>query len=233
MDQALRIIRNTALRPEAWLDVYRLRAEAGQLSSRELVRLLEYPGLAKGFTESLPFGAHFDRKLARRANSRWKIDLDRDELTEDGHVSLRIPIEMRAAALISLTGQWGLPLAKLKCLLWPDQAHAFLQLDGRLDQLMHRLRSNRNIQAHVLKGVAFLKSASAIRAIGTGNTERPPSWLDCHREFRRSEIEAQYKLGSAQAFRFIQDWERKGWVRKQGNGPQRGYVTNVSTPSLS
>lgn len=218
--RALEILRKTALRPEAWLDVYRLLGAAGDLSASEMKLLSAYPGLASGFKKLLPDLEPSSESI----RTSWVVDLNRNEYSIGKKMFLGIPTEIRAMAFIAQTGDWGLPLVKLKALLWPEEAYAFLQLEGRVSQILHRLRANHGTRLRIERGIAYvIQPRVGVR--GTGTVSLRPSFLEISREFKRSTVEAHYGVESAQAARWISDWTKSGWIKKIGRGPRSLYAS--------
>jgi hypothetical protein len=225
-DQAYAILRETALRPEAWLDVFRLRHQAGLLGEQVMRQVAAYPGLAPGFVADLPPELRERHPLLRTpARDIW-IDLDADEYRLHERMILGVPLEVRALAYIREAGDWGLPAVRLKNLLWKGEAHAFLQLEGRLQQVLHRLRGLQGVSVRSEEGWVRLEEKSLPKVTvnsGRGQQARP-SFLLSRKQFSRSEMQSFYGLSTARACVWIAAWERQGWIRRSGTGPKILYL---------
>lgn len=232
LDQAFAIFRRHRLRPEAWLDVLRLKADLGILDVEENRALLRYPGLAPGFRAQLPLPSDGDSGLAS-GRPALEIDLARDEVRELGRIQLGIPIETRAFAYLGLACPWGIPPARIKCLLWPDQIHAYPQLESRLHQLLRRLRNERGIAVTIAEGLVRIDSADAYREIRVNDGPRThPSFLASRSAaFQRSDVEKYYGLSQTQAWTRIQEWAARGWIRRVREGRGTAYEPSVQTPA--
>ncbi len=203
---AFSIFRETSLRPEAWLDVLRLRHELGLLPAADLRRLVRFPGLAPGFRAVLP-GA---RQIPRRG-ARWRIDLARDEYWVNGTPFLGIPLELRAAALIALAGDWSIPVVRLKSLLWPEEAHAYLQLEGRLHQLLLRLRREHGIGVELDARRLRLSEEGDVEVVTEADDPRP-SLLRARGDVSRRAAQDYYRLSTTNACGWVARWRERGWL---------------------
>lgn len=229
------ILRGSGLRAEAWLDVLRLRAECGLLDSETTGKLLRYPGVSDRFrgilAGSIPESAETASEIPCEARA-W-IDLARDEYRLDGTLRLGIPVEIRLLAWLALSGDWGIPTVRLKNMLWPEEVFSYLQLEGRLHQLVMRLRNRHGAEVLVSERVIRL-GPSTLDTIGVKTPRTPslpgkddretlPSFLLAgRRRFTRSDVQRHYGLTSTPAWHRIREWLDRGWVRGVPHGASRG-----------
>lgn len=224
MRQAIELLRYPGIRFEAWLDILRLQHEVGLLSAPDRARLGVYPGLDEGFRAQL-------RPLAERSPVRagdWFIDLNSDEIIWGGRRQLGVPLELRALAYLALSGEWGISMVRLKSLLWPDQASAFLQLEGRMHQLFRRLRLEHGVAITLKDNLAIISKGDSAKFVIAGGTEGPsaaarPSFLIKRQSFTRLEHENYYGLSRPQSSAWIVRWLERGWVTREGSARSTSY----------
>ncbi|MGZ3734510.1 MAG: hypothetical protein ACXVC0_06095 [Bdellovibrionota bacterium] len=224
LDQAQSMLRKLRIRPEAWLDVYRLRFELDALDEGDLARLVHYPGLSSGFRRTLPTLARQQRFGPEAAP--LSAELESNEYCDGSDRYSAIPREIQLAAWVGMTESWGLDVLKAKSLLWPGEAHAFFQLDGRLAQLLHRLRHVHGVGLIVTGGVIRLRERSRISVLAGGDPR--PSFLREPKSFRARALSEHYRLSKTQRAERLGLWEDHGWIRRVGTGPATRYRTTMS-----
>lgn len=233
------ILRGTGLRAEAWMDVLRLMDDAGLLPAEDRARMARYPGLVPGFRALLrapsprAAGAEAREGVEATSSRRWLIDLARGETTRGGAHRLGVSTEIRALAYVALAGPWGLPLVRLKSLLWPDEVHAFLYLGNRLQQIFLRLRREHAVRIEVSGGVVRLggdgpggtDGVEAVEVVSEGSPH--PSFFSGRAGFTRSEVESYYGLSQTQAWAALRGWKSRGWIREERRGMRTSYLIVV------
>jgi tetratricopeptide (TPR) repeat protein len=232
MDAAIKILRKPGIRFEAWLDILRLKYLVGILSKKEQTTLANYPGLAPGFKSQLTsLSTSFDPDVP--IPTHFFIDLASNEYFVRGQAHLGIPLELRALAYLRLTGEWGVSMVRLKGLLWKDQANAYLQLEGRLHQVFRILRVEHTIEVMLIQGLASLSpdSLSRVSVVSEQTVPGFPRFLRSRAEFTRAEHERHYRLSRAQSSVWIIEWERSGWITREGQGPATRYRVTLSSSS--
>lgn len=221
-------LRAAKLRPETWLDVLRLQKEVGAPVQREhLDSLTCFPGLAPGFKRLL--GEATDHVPALPAQG-W-IDFCANEYRlSDAGPCLGIPKELLLVAYLQLAHPWGLSRVRIKSILWPDSAHAFLQLESRLAKLIQRLRSIHQIHLELHDSVLRLGAELPIRI--TQNPDSLPSFLRERNEpFSRDSLANYYGLSTTQSWTWIRRWIERSWVEPNAsaNGARKGARYRVSS----
>lgn len=222
-EKATRILRSSRLRPEAWIDIYRLKAHVGILDGDDLSRFASYPALAPGFRRMLendglrPVGA-IEKVVPSPFGCR--LDLARNEWTSNGRLAWDIPFELQALALLQLGGAWGISLSRLKSLLWPDEPAAFLQLEGRIQQILNRIRNRYGFRVKQVDGEIYVEPRSSIQSmeIRFGDSSLPTP-LQGRLAIRRRDLEAAYGLKPSRALSILRAWVELGWIVPRGAGP--------------
>lgn len=228
--QAFTILRGASLRPEAWLDVRRLAAKLRLLNRSELAELRSYPGLCAPFrtfvAEVAP--AQRDRKSKR---TEIAIDLRSEEYEYRGRRVLGLPLVLRAVSYVVLSGHYGIPLVCLKSLLWPDEAHAYLQLEGRLQQLLWRLRKEFGFDVSVTDGVVSLSKKQRMK-IRVSADSPFPTFLRRISVFSRRDLQDAYGMSRTQALNVLRKWRKIGWIHPVSDaGMERYRVVSNSLAS--
>jgi len=223
--RALSILRQSHLRPEAWLDILRLQAQAQLLDEETLRRLKLYPGTVPHFAKQLQALAALPQEPS--GTTDWWIDLERDEYRSPEGTFIGLPTEVRLIAFLWLAGPWGIPRVRLKALLWPNEVYSYLYLENRLQQLICRVRQRYRIQISLSENIARLTELGRIH-VHAANSESAvqfPSFLDRHRQFTRRDLQEGAGLQPTHAWLMIQEWRKRGWVRAKKQG--REYVYEV------
>jgi tetratricopeptide (TPR) repeat protein len=214
------------LRPESWLDIYRLRMELGFLNQTMSKHLLHFPGLSKGFCATLPEV----REVATfgRAGSPIAIDFASEEYRIRDQRFLGLTLEMKLLGWIRLAGPWGLNLMKAKGLLWPDDVYSYLELEGRMHQLLLRLRKTHGINITLNDGRLSLSIQEHRKIQVLSGPATPPTLLTSRDEMSSSELGLYYGLRKSQRSEVLRDWLNRGWVKAQGRGPSTRYRTSIN-----
>ena len=225
--------KETAVRPEAWGDIIRLRADSGIASADEVTRLARYPGWSSGFQKGLPAAPGL---RIGPENAPIEIALGSDEFKLGESRFLGVPKELELLAGLRVAADWGFPIPSAITWLWPDEAFAFLELEDRLFQLLRRLRLNYRIQFEVRNRRIYLDPKSCAetavvwsRVRVTDRTQRPSFLEQCGGTFRASEVSAYYTMKKSAASLWLQKWLKQKWIVKSGKG--RASVYTVSKPT--
>lgn len=235
LELAFRSLRSAKLRPEAWLDVLRLQEDAVGIRDPVIQRSLrEYPGLAPGFRAL--FKA--DEVELRRSECKLWIDLGANEYLWKSHrPSLGVPRELELLAYLRQAHPWGLPRIKAKSLLWPDAAHAFLQLEARLTQLIHRLRVTHGVRVDLDDGVLTLREPIGDLGVFSHRGQVPSFLREGPPVFSLEEMASYYRLSVSQSCDWLRRWRAQGWVEptapvSPGPGGKRGMRYRILCASL-
>ncbi|MBI3557512.1 MAG: hypothetical protein HY074_14710 [Deltaproteobacteria bacterium] len=224
LKEAAASLRGLALRPEAWLDVFRLLDEVGALTPSEQARLTHYPGLSAGFTDFLK---HAPARFGNEA-CPLQLDVDADEFRERGRWVLGLNHELRLLASLRIAEDWGLSLERAKAVIWPEEVYAYPQLEARLHKLIARLRTTYKAGIEVRDRIIFLSPAS-IEAVSVsiGFPKTGPSFLRQHSEFAAKDLSEYYDLSRSQAAVRLREWQERGWIRPVGHGARLRYVMST------
>ena len=208
--QALSDLQVASQRPEAWLDVIRLQKELGLLGAADALALSRYPGLPAGFLRCLP-------PPTVTAPGELVIDLHRGEWQESGRIHWGLDLELRLAALLTLSLPWGMTAERLKPLLWPADLYSYSQLADRLRKLLTRIE--KRLQATVIDRAGFLVLEGPPIQVIPGHGGGRPSFLDMdgRDSFTPGEAGDYYRLKRTQRAHVFQQWMDKKWVRREGS----------------
>lgn len=218
--EAAGILRELALRPEAWLDVYRLLFELSELRAEEVSRLTHYPGLAPGLSRyfakaKLRFGSE-DAELS--------LDLDADEFTEKGKRFLGVSQELKLLGALRVVEDWGLSLERAKGVIWPEEVYAYPLLEARLHKLIARLRSRYDIEVEVRGRSMFLGPEALSRvSVTLGAKDARPSFLEARHEFVAKDLGTHYEISRSQGAVQLASWRERGWITAVGKGASLRY----------
>jgi tetratricopeptide (TPR) repeat protein len=224
LERALGILRRPGMRPEAWLEVLRLREKLGLLDARDRRVLHAYPGLAAGFGRQL--GSAPERESPRRT-PRIEIQLgaaesDAEEARLGGERFLGLSKELRLLAWIRETGRHGLHAEIAKTLLWPGEAFSYAKMDDRLQKLLGRIRSDLGAAVEVRKGTILLVARSSAE-IGVRIAARPSFLSHAVAPFSGGEVSRYYTVSKSRRAGHLADWEKRGWISRSGAGPRWVY----------
>jgi tetratricopeptide (TPR) repeat protein len=227
--KAERILFQPALRIEAFFDLLRLKRRVEMLSNIQWKRVLHYPGLPTGFLALLK--EECDASLLENAyfgcpekSAAIFIDLRRQEIRVNHRCYYGVPIELRCLADLVIASDWGISSVRMQALLWPDEAFSFIQLQKRLEGILHRLRKKYAVKMEIEEGQIRLDSG-ALKKIGVASgSGLLPSLLVGKKEFMRADVEKYYSVSETQAKGYLQAWTQKGWLSKKENGPKTLYL---------
>lgn len=222
MDRSFALLRKLKLREEAWLDVVRLKVDAGVASSEELGILASFPGLPDGFRQMIP---EPPAKRLRIPKNKIVIDIDlrSDEFTHSAARRLGIPLEIKLLALVRLASPMGIRIMKTLTLLWPGEVHSFMQLENRLYKLTSRLKREYEVTVNVLNGELFLSDKDEKRIRVHSGPARLPSFLLTRKMFKTSDLCGYYDLKNSQGSKVILRWLEIGLIEKVRDGRLISY----------
>ena len=227
LEEAFSILARPGIKAETWLDVLRLRRELGDLSALDSARLAAYPGLSAGFRRRLSVPTQGE---AGPADAALRLALDRGEFANEPGRSLALPLELRLLGLLRRSHPWTLSRTRLKMLLWPGEAGAFLELEGRLQQLLHRATRCYGILFTAKDGELGLAECSAKTVHVTwadGTAVSPPEFLRGRSRFRPREVREHYGIGATRTCHYLSQWRRAGWISPSGQGAGRVYLVEA------
>ncbi len=168
-------------------------------------------------------------------NSLYQFRLSSDEWTEKGQVRLGIPLEWRLAAGLALSGDLGIHTNLIKCWLWPDSLATFFQLEGRLTQLVRRLRNEHGFQILRERESLWLDPAgrNQLGVLPTGD-ERP-SFVNARGSdsFIASDLGRYYSISQSMARVVLAQWLEAGWIKREGAGRSTRYHGSHANPGPS
>lgn len=225
-DASFGLLFQPSLRPEGFLDVLRLRREIEHLSPSDEARLIHYPGLPAGFRALLPsLQSMLFNPDPGPSKPKIVIHLNSEEHQIHGRWKPGLPLELRLLGLLRITGDWGMNLLRAQSLLWPQEAFSFLQLEGRLRSLVHRLRNHYRIPIQVSGKTVKIPPThlQSIQVLASGPSR--PSFLRDARIFSAREVSRHWILSDAQSSREIAAWKERGWIR-----PAEGRRWEVLSP---
>lgn len=152
----------------------------------------------------------------RLSASEWRLERE---------WRLGIPLEWRLAAVLALSGEMGIHQNLLKCWLWPDSLTLFFQLEGRLNQLVRRLRHEHAIEVIRERECLKLKPDQRNKISVDPHPGRIPTWLEQRTTapFASQDLAAAYALSPRMSQVVLQDWTERGWISKSGAGRNTRY----------
>ncbi len=216
LDEAMQILRGLSLRDEAWLDVLRLQVKLGLAPHSEARRLENFPGLIKNMAHiECTFGSDL---------SDVRIYMNSGEYFVRGKRYLEMPKEIRLLAMLRVAGAWGITLNRALNLLWPEEFFSYPSLEGRMYQLLRRIKSEYECDVYVENGRLYLGPGSLVTvSVVAGGVEKRPTFLLENMEFQKADLIGHYAVGSTQLARYVNTWMEKGWIRKSGSGRSVRY----------
>ena len=151
--------------------------------------------------------------------------LSAEEWRHEREWHLGIPLEWKLAAGLALSGELGIHQNLLKCWLWPDSLPLFFQLEGRLNQLVRRLRHEHSIEVIRERECLKLRPEQRNKISVDPAPDRIPSWLEARANafFSSQELSAAYALSPRMSQIVIADWTQRGWIMKTGAGRTTRY----------
>jgi hypothetical protein len=164
---------------------------------------------------------------------RFHFRLSADEWMRDDQWQLGIPLEWRMAAGLALAGDLGVHQNLLKCWLWPDSLALFFQLDGRLNQLVHRLRHEHSFQIIRERECLSLGASDRGQLAVDPRAGQRPTWLESQKNqaFTAQELAHAFGLSARMSQVVLLEWMSRGWVLKFGAGRATRYqVGSVVAP---
>jgi|GEM_PF-2869928 len=152
----------------------------------------------------------------RLSASEWRLERD---------WRLGIPLEWKLSAGLALSGELGIHQNLLKCWLWPDSLPLFFQLEGRLNQLVRRLRHEHAIEVFRERECLKLKPDQRNKISVDPHPGRIPTWLEQRTTapFASQDLAAAYILSPRMSQVVLQNWTERGWIKKIGAGRTTRY----------
>lgn len=216
LEEAMHIVRELSLRDEVWLDILRLQVKLGFAAETEARRLENFPGLIRNMSL---MECSFGSELAD-----IRIYMASGEYFVRGKRYLDMPKEVRVLAMLRVAGAWGISLNRALNLLWPEEFFSYPNLEGRMYQLLRRIKSEYGCDVFVESGRMYLGPGSLVQvSVVAGGVERRPSFLLDHAEFQKADLVGHYDVGSTQLARYVNSWMEKGWIKKSGSGRSVRY----------
>ncbi len=200
---AQKILQRPGLRPEGFLDVLRLQREVGLLEEN-WARVVHYPGTPRRFRARLSEQAPY--RFGAPSGSGIGIELASEDYRIGKKRYLGLPIELKLLANLRILEDWGLSLLRAKTVLWPDEAFSFIQLEGRLRSLIHRLRNEYGIRVLVKDGQITLPESALDRVSVLAGGSEIPAFLREHPECRASELATAYSVSNQTAWRWLNQY---------------------------
>ncbi len=158
--KAFQILVNPNYRPESWLECLYLQLELKVLNERLKLVLYSYP--------DLPFDFR-NRKHMPACISIWNAKATitllpfRNEIIRKGVYEWGIGIPLKLLSLLIAAGEFGVPVERLKTMLWPDELSSFMQLNNRLDQILHTLKKEWKISCKTEDNVVRISEGDISR----------------------------------------------------------------------
>ena len=200
-------------RPEAFLDVLRLKRLVRLVSDSDWKRALNYTGLSSEFRELLFLAdSKIDSSFKLETSYRHilQIDLSRGEYNLKGANRFGITTEMKCIAILRLVENWGISAVRLQSNLWPDEPFSFLQFNKRLEAILHRIRHALKFGIESKDSSLRLLECDQISLI-LGPTMRP-SCLEGKEFISRSQVENAYGVSPSAAKSYLRDWSSRKWI---------------------
>ena len=187
-------------RPEFWLDSYYLEFRVGLASAEKQLALFSYPGLGEGFRGRPKF---VNAVSVWTANSDLILFPDRDEWIENGSPKIRMTRELRLLAWLRASGDFGIPVERLKAMLWPDEMTSFIQLNARISQLLSRLKREFGVTTKVDLGKVRITESKVRVSVEILRQASLPTFFEGHPDFEAGSFAKYYGLGLTAARRLL------------------------------
>ncbi len=220
--QSTRIIQHTGLREEVWLENIRLLAELRLLPKRDKQRLESIPGLRKNFFSQKADGA---LKLGK-PTAPLKIHLSSNDYTFAKKNYLGLSLELQLLAYLRIAEDWGLGFDLIKTVLWPKEAHSYLQLEDRIIQLLKRCRKIYGVGFKTKKRRIYLLKSSYSRVYVDKISAEPalPPALLRQKLISTKEVMNIFSVRRTQAVEWLNKFVASGLLRKSGEGAAVHYT---------
>jgi tetratricopeptide (TPR) repeat protein len=225
---ATRALRRPEYRAEIWLDCWYWKAHLGQATKKERDLLQDYPGLPQGFVQRYA-GIPNRKIIANGAPAKTiLISFARQEWKMGENYFHSLPKEIELLGYLRRSYPYGLNLVRLATLLWPDEVNSFLHLEGRIHQLLRRLRQRHGIMTKTKNSEVLLDAASAQTVSVEVRLEKSvPFVFEKRTEVSFAEIQAFYSLQRTQAHHLVKEWIKQKRVRSAKVG--RRVIFTVSS----
>ncbi len=206
--KALHILKHSDFRPEAWLECYYLMNQVNLLSAEQKLVLYGYPDIPSHFRmrEGMPKGFSL-----WHPDSKMTLMPFRDEWILNGKYQFKMSLSQKLLAYILMSGKDGISIERIKTILWPDDFSSFVQLGGRLERLLNRLRDEHRADCHTIDGkiklVEKLKDNINVEVL---NWKTVPTFYEKNKEFFPSDFADYYGLGYTRAHLTLKEEVRSG-----------------------
>ena len=205
---ALKKLKRPDQRPETWLDCYYLMSLEGLLTPAETTLMKAYPGLPPHFQARIQASPDTPFWVGN-SNNPIIVKPHRTEWVYNGKIHLGYPKEIECLEYIARASTAGIPLERLKTLLWPDEFSSFLQLDSRIFQLLRRIEEKFEI-THILQNGMIRFETTSLKKIGieltSSNSKKLNlSFYEFQNEFKLEEFSKYYNLGRTSSLAYLED----------------------------
>jgi tetratricopeptide (TPR) repeat protein len=225
LDQAEKIFLFLQVRPEAWIDVLRLKSEIGVIPRAEFLKLIHYPGLSLGYKSLLPPPCRMT--YGQDDDSRLKIYPDSQEFTLNGDPHYGLSLEMKLLSMLVIAADWGLDALKAKSLLWSHDVYSYAQMDNRLNQLLLRLKREFSFDTSIRgKRIRIARPTNPLFQsiqITVGASTHPVFFESVRGSFTRRDVESFYRLEKTRSHSVISDWLDSGYIVGEGRARSIRY----------
>lgn len=218
--EALELCERLNMALEAIWEIYVLLHRIGQLTAAQLKQLVGFPEIPPYFQEKIKpaqlvgFGS---------PDASCKIFLDYQEYQWAGKSYLFIPLELKLLAILGIVGPCGISLTQVMVQLWPDQYMHYSRLEGRLNQLIIRIKQKYNLPVSQRKGRVYLLSHDERLLYVQTGANSIPQFLMANRSFQAKAFAEFYTLNSTQTHHYLQQWKARGWIERRGQGKLTFY----------
>ena len=143
LKRAWKVLYRPGTKPEAWLEVLYWMRLARWRQTHELPnewrQILTYP--TPGHRMTAWIHAHWRAPLIPQPHRALHMDLNRDEIRQNGILHLGLNLGHRLLAHLAMVGSAGVPQYRCYDLLWPNEPLAFAQHQKRLEQVVLQARA--------------------------------------------------------------------------------------------
>lgn len=224
--EAISIFQQLGIREEAWFDCMYSLYEFGGIKTDKIIKIMNYPGfppkLREIWCEKSPILSR-EYNLPVNQSANLFIDFFANEYRLDGVWHWSLSKELSLLYCVAYAGEQGLSFPKASLSLWPDEPFSYLNFEDRLFKLIKRCKQKYKIEIVVRDQRIYVVEPKAVGYLGEPKLNKP-SFLAKNLRFKAKDVSNYYQIKSSQLSQCLNFWIEKGWIKKQGYGPNTSYI---------